>query len=77
MVFIEVLLWIKEILGIAYYFKFGFVGGFQTIPVPQISEWGRGPMGLTKTATGVSFPWPIIIFLKVLGILKGLFSKGP
>ena len=34
-------------------------------------------MGLTKTATGVSFPWPIIIFLKVLGIHKGLFSKVP
>ena len=34
-------------------------------------------MGLTKTATGVSFPWPIIMFLKVLGIHKGLFSKVP
>ena len=34
-------------------------------------------MGLTKTATGISFPWPIIMFLKVLGIHKGLFSKVP
>ena len=33
-------------------------------------------MGLTKTATGVSFPWSIIIFLKVLGILKGFFQKA-
>ena len=54
-----------------------FSGGFQIAPVLQITEWGWGPMGLTKTATGVSFPWSIIIFLKVLGILKGLFSKGP
>ena len=59
------------------FFKFGVIGGFQTIPAPQISEWGRGPMGLTKTVTGVSFPWSIIIFLKVLGIHKGLFSKVP
>ena len=62
--------------GIEPHFKFGFIGGFQTIPAPQISEWGRGPMGLTEMVTDVNFPLPIMIFLKVLGIHKGLFQKS-
>ena len=33
-------------------------------------------MGLTKMASGVSFPWHILFFLKVLRILKGLFQKS-
>ena len=42
--------------------KFGFVGEFQIESVPQIAQWGRGPMWLIKMATDVSFPWPIIVF---------------
>ena len=56
-------------------YKFGFIGGLIPPPAP-LTQRRRGPAGVTVTATDVNFPWPIIIFLKVLGILKPFFQEG-